>query len=344
MKIAICSTYVPFIYGGARNIVDWLGSMLREMGHQVEIVYLPEVDSPDTLFHQMCSFRWLRLESADRIICTRPQSHVIPHPCKILWFIHHIRCFYDLWGHPEYANLPDSAQLRGFRKSLFEIDTAALKEAKAVYTNSKVVSKRVKDFNGVDSEVLYPPVYQPERYTKLGTNDEVVCICRMESHKRQALLVEAMAHVTTPVRLRLCGASSGRYAKTLRRTAKMHRVEQKVIIDSRWIAEEEKVKIFGECLASAYLPADEDSYGYPTIEAALSSKPTLSTFDSGGVLEFVEDGKNGYITPPNPKDLARAIDQLYEDRSKTEEMGQAANRAVADNNITWEFVLEKLLS
>ena len=80
MKIALCSTYVPFLYGGARNIVEWLEASLKEAGHSVERIYLPETDDPEFLFQQMAAFRWIDLSAADRIVCFRPQSLLIPHP------------------------------------------------------------------------------------------------------------------------------------------------------------------------------------------------------------------------------------------------------------------------
>src|SRR5262245_28173557 len=116
MKIVLCSTFVPFIYGGARNIVEWLQSTLEQEGHHVERIYLPQVDSRDLLFPQMAAFRWINLESADRIICFRPQAHLVPHPHKILWFIHHIRGYYDLWNTP--YGVPDNAQNRRIRQAL----------------------------------------------------------------------------------------------------------------------------------------------------------------------------------------------------------------------------------
>lgn len=58
MKIALVSSFVPFINGGARNIVEWLQVMLEKEGHHVERVYLPEIDAPDLLFRQMMAYRW----------------------------------------------------------------------------------------------------------------------------------------------------------------------------------------------------------------------------------------------------------------------------------------------
>ena len=75
MKIALCSSFVPFTYGGYRNIVEWLESTLEEAGHHVERIYLPQVDAPDLLFRQMTAYRWVDLSAADRVICFRPPAH-----------------------------------------------------------------------------------------------------------------------------------------------------------------------------------------------------------------------------------------------------------------------------
>ncbi len=344
MKIALCSSFVPFINGGYKNIVEWLQVMLEEQGHQVERIYLPEVDVPDLLFQQMMAFRWIDLESADRIICFRPQAHLIQHPHKILWFIHHIRTFYDLWDSP-YRGFPDDVKHRGIRDALRAADTTALNEAKHVFTNSQAVSNRLKKFNNIDSEVLYPPVFNSDRFYCGTYSDEIVCICRLEHHKRQHLLVEAMQYTLTPVRLRLCGVSAGPdYPAELQKLISALEFPQRVTLDNRWISEEEKVEFLADCLAVAYLPVDEDSYGYPSVEASHASKAILTASDSGGVLELVQDGVNGYVADPTPQAIAIAMDKLYSDRQRTEVMGKHARDQLVCLNISWSHVIERLLA
>ena len=345
MKIAVCSSYVPFVQGGARNIVDWLEPALKQAGHQVEKINLPHVDTPELLFQQMASYRWVDLaDSADRIICFRPPAHFIPHPNKVLWFIHHIRSFYDLWDSP-YRGCPDDLKHRGIRDALRKADTRALQESRRIFTNSQVVSERLRQYNRTESEVLYPPVLQPERFRNDGFNDEIVCICRIEHHKRQHLLVEALAYTTTPVRLRLCGTSSGpAYPDELRVTVKREGLQDRVVFDERWITEDEKVALLSTCLAAAYLPVDEDSYGYPSIEASHAAKPILTTSDSGGVLELVRDGYNGLVAEPDPREVASAMDRLFLERSATITMGRNAEAQLQEMNISWTHVVERLTS
>lgn len=347
MKIALCSSYVPFIRGGYRNIVDWLAIELEKRGHAVEIIYFPEVDLPDLLLPQMAALRWLDLtESADRIICFRPQSHLIRHPHKVLWFIHHIRVYYDLWDSP-YRFFPEDEKHLSLRKILHSSDTAAIKEAKNVFTNSQIVSDRLKKYNDIESEVLYPPIINHSRFYNDYYGDEIVFICRMEHHKRQHLLVEAMRYTKSGVKLRLCGVggSSHYYDEMIQSIQTMDsNVQNRIIFEYGWLSEENKVKYIAKALAAVYPPLDEDSYGYPSLEASYASKAILTTTDSGGVLELVKDGYNGYVCEPEPQKLAEAMDRLFLDKKTTELMGANALKRVSELKISWDHVIERLIS
>ena len=345
MKIGLVSSAVPLVFGGGRFIVDWLREKLEERGHRVETVFVPTVDTPDTLLQQMAAFRLLRLEEHfERVVTFRPPSHVVRHPCKVVWFIHHMRVFYDLWG-TEYKAMPDSAPLRALRAAVIRADTAALREARRVFANSRVVGDRLRRYNGIGSEVLYPPVLRPELFAAGEHGDEVVCVCRVEPHKRQHLLVEAMRHARSPVRLRICGVgTSAEYVESLRRAAAEGGAADRVVVEDRWITEEEKAARLEHALAAAYVPFDEDSYGYPTIEAAHARRCTVTLSDSGGVAEFVEDGVTGLVAEPEPAALAAAFDRLHADRALARRLGANAADRVAELGIDWDAVVEKLLA
>jgi glycosyltransferase involved in cell wall biosynthesis len=345
VKIALVSSTVPFVQGGGRFIVDWLASKLREAGNQVEIVWLPSVDDPSSLLSQMAAFRMIDLErTCDRVITFRPPAHVINHRNKIVWFIHHIRVFYDLWDTP-YRPVPDTPYWRAFRRALMIADTNALREARRVYTNSKVVADRLRHFNDVEGEILYPPVFEPERFHCDTWGGEIVCICRLERHKRQHLLVEAMRFVKTPVRLHLAGDSLDEvFIGDLKAMIARFDLGERVTFDRRWISEAEKAALLASALAAAYFPLDEDSYGYPTLEAAHAQKATIGALDGGGVSEFVKDGENGYLLPPEPQAIAAAFDRLWSDRQLARRLGGAARARIDEMSIRWDHVIERLLS
>ena len=97
-------------------------------------------------------------------------------------------------------------------------------------------------------------------------------------------------------------------------------------------------------LACAYVPFDEDSYGYPTIEAAHARRCTITVADSGGVPEFVTDGVTGLLTEPEPVALAEAFDRLWSDRGLAERLGGGAEARLAALGINWDSVIQKLLA
>ena len=99
-----------------------------------------------------------------------------------------------------------------------------------------------------------------------------------------------------------------------------------------------------DALASAYVAFDEDSYGYPTIEAAHARRCTITLSDSGGVTEFVAHGVTGYVAEPHPVALAQSMDELFANRGSARRMGEAAGDRVAALGINWDTVIEKLLA
>jgi glycosyltransferase involved in cell wall biosynthesis len=226
---------------------------------------------------------------------------------------------------------------------MIKLDTRTILEARHVFTNSQVVATRLAHFNGIKAKPLYPPILAPERFRNDCYGNEIVVIARIELHKRQWLLVEAMRYVKSPVKLRLCGTSmSLSHLDLIRETIIKHRLESKVIYEDRWISEDEKIERLAPALAVAYLPQDEDSYGYCSLEAAHARKAVLTTDDSGGVLELVTDGVNGLVVPADAKALAEAMDRLYLDRIRTARMGEANNRRLSELKINWESVVESL--
>jgi glycosyltransferase involved in cell wall biosynthesis len=342
MRFVLASTFVPFINGGARFIVEWLEEKLLEHGHQVERFYFPFIDTPDELLTQIAALRLVDLSDAgDRLIAFRPPSYVLQHPHKILWFIHHIRAYYDMWDSP--FGLPHTPRNESVRSALRQVDNVSLGEARRVFTNSQIVADRLKTYNGVQATPLYPPIFEPERFHSQAYGDEILVVCRVEPHKRQDLLIEALRHTRTPVKLRLCGrTSAAQYGEALRAAVARYGLSEKVVFDDRWISEAEKADLLSTALAVAYLPLDEDSYGYPSLEAAHASKGVVTTTDSGGVLELVQDGVNGFVCPPNPAAIAARFDELYRDRDRAQRLGAANNARIRELRIDWDHVISAM--
>jgi glycosyltransferase involved in cell wall biosynthesis len=345
MKVLIASTIVPFIEGGGTLIVEWLEAVLRERGHEVDVLRLPFFSSYREMPAQMLALRLLDIsEHGDRLVAIRPPAYLLQHPAKVLWFIHHHRGAYDLWG-TEYQDLPNTPEGLAYRECIIKSDQLAFGEARSIYTNSAVVAKRLKDYNDITSEILYPPVFQPERYRCDEYGNYILYMRRIAHHKRQHLAVEAMRHTKTPVKLMIAGrGDSSDCERTVRTAIKRYSVEDKVIFRSDWISEREKVEHFAQCLAAIYIPFNEDSYGYPSLEAHHARKCVISTTDAGGTGELIVDGRNGFLVEPTPQAIAESMDRLYSDRALARRMGEAGMDRLVEIGITWDRVVERLLA
>ena len=345
MKVLLASTFIPHIRGGGRAIVEDLSAALRERGHEADTVLVPGTQDSRGATDLVLALRLLDISDfGDRLIAIRTPSYVMRHPHKVLWFIHHHRTLYDLWGTP-FQDLPDEAHSLVVRAPVVRADDIYLREAERLFTNSQVVSDRLERFNGLDSEVLYPPLGDPSAYRCEEYGDYVFYPSRLASLKRQWLLIEALAQTKTPVRVTIAGyPDSPQELRRLERRAVERGVEDRVSVIGTWISEERKQELMARALAAAYIPFDEDSYGYVSLEAFQSRKAVITCTDSGGTLELIEDGVNGRIVEPEPEQLAEAMDALYEDRGLAEGLGNAGHQTLVDLGINWDNVVEKLLS
>jgi glycosyltransferase involved in cell wall biosynthesis len=146
-----------------------------------------------------------------------------------------------------------------------------------------------------------------------------------------------MAHAPKSITLIIAGDGSERVSTE--RVAVECGVHDRVTFQGR-VDGDELARLYTRALAVIYAPFDED-YGYVTLEAFLSSKPVITCGDSGGTLEFVVDGENGFVCDPEPAAVGAAVARLAGDRALAARLG-AAGLARA-RQITWDGVVERLL-
>jgi glycosyltransferase involved in cell wall biosynthesis len=344
VRVAIVTNQAPFVYGGAELIAEWLRAELEKREHEAIVVRIPfRWSPPEKVIDHILAARLLHLESADRMIAMKFPAYFVPHHSKVLWLLHQFRQAYDLWGTP-HAELSDTPSGRRIRRAIVAADETFLPEAERIYTNSTVTSDRLRRFNGLESEVLYPPLFEPDGFRSESYGDYIFAPSRLSAIKRQGLLVEAMAHVRSPVRLVVAGPPDEPVQlQRLERLVAEHGLSERVELLGHWISEERKRQLFARALACAYAPYDEDSYGYVTLESFHARKAVVTCIDSGGTLELVHDGINGSVVEPTAEALARAFDELMEDKARAQSLGEAAFATLAELEISWDTVVERLL-
>jgi glycosyltransferase involved in cell wall biosynthesis len=188
-------------------------------------------------------------------------------------------------------------------------------------------------------------LFQSKHFQTGRFGDYLFYPSRVNRSKRQHLAVEAMAYVKTAAKLVVAGhPETPDDLEELEQLIEHWMLRDKVTVIPRFISEDEKVRLFRDALGCIYIPYDEDSYGYVTLEAYHSRKPVITCTDSGGTSIVVRDGETGIVVAPDPHELASAIDRLYENKSLASDMGEMGFRNMLRLRITWEKVISCLTS
>ena len=345
MKIAVVNNWAPFIVGGAEHLAKALTAKLNEFGHQALSLRIPfQWNPPEKIVDSVLACKLMRLEGFDRVIPLKFPVYCIPHAERVLWLLHQFRQAYDLRD-TAYQHIPDTPEGNQILKTIISSDNNSLSSAKRIFTNSYVTSDRLKNFNGISSQVLYPPLFQSDHFLTGPFGDHLFYPSRINKGKRQYLAVDAMAHVKTGAKLVIAGHPETQDdLEDLERRIESCHLRGKVTVIPRFISEAEKVDLFKDALGCVYIPYDEDSYGYVTLESYHSHKPVITCSDSGGTSIVVRDAETGFVVPPDPLRLAEAIDRLYMNKVLARDMGEAGFLHMLQLGITWERVIDCLTS
>jgi glycosyltransferase involved in cell wall biosynthesis len=347
MKIIIVNTQALFIKGGAEYLAASLHYKLTERGHEVEIVRIPFNWTPaQNILNHIIACRLLKVNpiEPDLVIALKFPVYYVPFEHKKLWLLHQFRQVYELWG-TQYQDLPNTPEGNAVRDMIIAADNRYLPQAKAIYTNSRIVARRLKTYNNIDATgVLYPPLLNSNMFFQGEYGDYFFYPSRLVTSKRQEIAIEAMRHTRSNFRLILAGSSDvAGYDEHLRQLVTRHNLNDKVTLLG-YISEEEKANLMSNAFASLYIPFDEDSYGYVTLEAFHSHKAVITFTDSGGTDEVIEHGTNGLMLDPSPEALAEGMEMLWKNRKQTVEMGQMAHDTLRKHHIDWDHVIGSLLA
>ena len=348
MRILVTTVQVPFIRGGAEVLAEGLLEAIRSKGHEASLVAIPfKWYPPEQILDHMLACRLLDISESmgsriDRVIGLKFPAYLIPHPNKVLWILHQHRTAYDLWDHP-VCDLVHFSNGLYVRDVIRKADQEMIPEAKAVFTISANVSRRLEKYNRIDSTPLYNPPPRAELFYCSKSKDYLFFPSRINSVKRQELVLRALALTSRPVRVWFAGTSDHpSYFAELKSLARELKVDSRI----KWlaeVAEQEKLKLYAEALGVIFPPLDED-YGYITLEAMLAAKPVITCMDSGGPLEFINDKETGLVVNQTAQSLAEAMDRFWDSRTETEKMGKRARERYDALGISWPNVVEALLS
>jgi glycosyltransferase involved in cell wall biosynthesis len=343
-RIAVITSGQPFGGGGHMVIADGLVQALRDAGHEAEVVLTPQ----NRFGRQGAAYLATRLTDVgmaqdggriDQVITSRYPSYAVRHDAHVCWLNHRMREYYDLWPALRAKLSPLGRVKEGVRRRLIHAADGYLlrHNVDRLFAQSGVIQARLARMGGIRSEVLHPPP-PPRPYRCDGYGDYIFAVSRLTRLKRLDLLLRALARPDA-AGVRCVIAGDGEMAGELRALVGALGLERRVMlvggIDSAALVDH-----LARCRAVCF-PAQDEDYGFVTVEAFASRKPVITCSDSGGPLEFVHDGVEGLVSEPSPEDLARALATLAGDEALATRLGAQGLAAV--QALTWPRVVERLV-
>ncbi|WP_269715382.1 glycosyltransferase family 4 protein [Caulobacter sp. NIBR2454] len=344
MKVLVVNNAAPFIRGGAEELADHLVRKLNATdGVQAELLRVPFAWAPrERLIDEIVLNQAFQLYNVDRVIGLKFPAYLIPHQDKVLWLLHQFRQAYDL-DIAGQSHLGDDPDGRAIRNAIQAADDQCFADCRRIFVNSPTTQGRLKKFNGFSSEVLYPPLNDEELFVPGEYGNYIFAGGRVAPGKRQHLLIEAMAKAKGDFRLVIAGPpESDAYAVEL--TALVERLDLKDRVELKFgfHPREDIARWAAGALACAYLPFDEDSVGYVTMEAFACAKAMLTVSDSGGLLEIVSE-RTGAVVAPTAEAVAEGMARLSEP-SRARGLGEAAKTLWDEKGVTWDETIRRLLA
>lgn len=171
-----------------------------------------------------------------------------------------------------------------------------------IISNSKNIQDRLKQYLDMDSEVIYPPC-ATSSFRWIGQKDYYLSTARLAKLKRVDCIINAFKNMPDK---KLVVTSGGPEYSYLIKLAQGY----PNISFTGWIPDRELKQLIGNCVATVYIPVDED-FGLSPVESMAAGKPVIGV-NEGGLKETVMEDKTGILISINDieKGLQAAVKQL----------------------------------
>lgn len=278
-----------------RSDIQTLGSPTDTTGWEsLKMIWLFKYHTKFIVNYDVCIFSGIYSITAS-LKATPPLSIYYCHtPPR---FVYDLKQYY--LEQAKFWQIPLLSALRAVVRVHFE---QAIQKMDHILANSENVQQRLRKFLFIQSSILYPPV-ATEKFQWLGTSDYYLSTARLEPYKRVDLIVKAFMQMPDK---KLIISSSGRMLPYLQRLAAQH----DNISFTRWTTEEQLRKLIGSCIATIYIPLNED-FGMSPVESMAAGKPVIAV-NEGGIKETVIHNVTGILipSPPSIADITKAVHSL----------------------------------
>jgi glycosyltransferase involved in cell wall biosynthesis len=226
------------------------------------------------------------------------------------------------------------------------IDKETAKRYTKIIVNSNYTRKVIKSLYNLKHQiaVAYPGIeigQQNRNCVNHSSHNYILAIGAMIPMKNHISLLRAYHQLPPKYRstLKLVIIGDGPLKEKIQSLA--DKLGLSNLIFHSHVGEQELISYYKNCEFIVHLALHEP-FGLVPIEAALFGKPSIVS-NQGGTKEFIRHGKNGFLVNPyHPKDIAKHMKCLIDDKQLATEMGsRAKERALKD--FTIERSTEKIV-
>lgn len=175
-----------------------------------------------------------------------------------------------------------------------------------IITDNKNIYNRVKKYYKKDSKIIYCSINTSlYKFKKIG--DYYLSISRLFPEKRVDIIARAFTKMPDK---KLVIVGDGPELNKINNIIK----KSKNIIIKNNLSEKELINLYANCLATIYLPLNED-YGLIPIESMASGKICIAA-NEGGCKETIIHGKTGFLIKANELKLIKIINNFNYKKAK----------------------------
>lgn len=176
---------------------------------------------------------------------------------------------------------------------------AAVRDMDLIIANSRNVQRRIKHYLGRESVIVYPPC-DIDAFEWQGQGDYYLSTARLDSLKRVDMVVKAFLQMPGKKLVVVSGGSEWDRIRHLAAGAPN-------ITVCGWVDGPELRRLVENCIATIYIPKDED-FGMSPVESMAAGKPVIGVAE-GGLLETLIHNQTGILLAADftPADLQSAV-------------------------------------
>lgn len=245
---------------------------------QYDVAIYSGVDAPLAVFNHLKGTNIFYCHTPPRFIYDKKEFYLSLYPFPLKWIMHLLIRYIQ----PRYE--------------------AAVKNMDLIIANSQNVKTRIKKYLGLDSTLIYPPC-DTQKFKFLGQKNYYLSTARVDPLKRVDIIVKSFLKMPDKNLIVISGGSDLPKIKKIAQRAKNIKI-------LGWVSEEKLIELMGYCIATIYIPRDED-FGISPVESMAAGKPVIGVKE-GGLMETIVDGETGILIPPDPdeEDIIRGVSIL----------------------------------